>query len=260
VTTFEHNNQGWLTREGEPFYVVDVEESSTDDADRFIAETIIWKTISTYDRGGNHLSTTDALGNTTRMAISGNMLYAVNPIGTVTQYEYDDHGNPRATVDVVKGRIQFNYDTSGNVTSIQDSGGRAITTTEYDMFGRPTATTDIHGVTRHIEYNLNGHPVGESYLWVDPAESSSQRVISTSIRYDPNDRILSTTDARGHETILAYDVLGRVSSSTDIMGNVYTTRTIYNSRGFPVELSVPVLAARGESPFRRLCPSNFPGF
>ncbi len=147
-----------------------------------------------------------------------------------------------------------NYVYGDRCVTATDQNGR-VTETEFDAWGNTVSTTDDAGNTVRYLYCSNGKP---SAVTVEASDGSSSTVTmeydaagNRTLLNDPDagevtcewsadGRLLSSTDARGYETVNTYDTLGRlVSSVTDSIATTYeygtsghgTQRLVSESRG-----------------------------
>ena len=83
------------------------------------------RTTYTYDANGNITSMTHPLGNATTytyVAGTNSLETETNPLGVVTKYEYDGHGNRtriiRDSGGPMENAVVYTYDSSGSQTSV----------------------------------------------------------------------------------------------------------------------------------------------
>lgn len=199
---------------------------------------------------------------THRFNSAGLRTVVTDPLGQITQFEYDPGSNLLLSTTDPLGRVtRFTYDTSGNVTSTIDPQGyvRAftyeptfnrltrltdplgnVTTFAYDATGNLTGLTDPLGQTTTTTYDAFGQPAtitdslgqttrfeydagGNLTTITDPLGHVSTRT------YDGVSRLLTQTDPRGKRTAFAYDALNRLSNLADPRGGV--TRFSYDGNG-----------------------------
>ncbi|MFA5794683.1 MAG: RHS repeat-associated core domain-containing protein [Candidatus Brocadiia bacterium] len=131
------------------------------------------------------------------------------------------------------------YDLNGNLERVQDGKGHNITYL-IDGFDRvygyvdalgnrmEQGLDDVGNVTRVIRRGVDGVILSEAkYLydelnrnyeiqeWLD----TTGGWVTTRNEFDKNSRVVRVVDANNHQTLMAYDGLGRVKSGTDHLGN-----------------------------------------
>ena len=145
----------------------------------------------------------------------------------------------------------FGRETSSSTPN--SLGGQVTTSTEYDARSRVAATVSAEGVRTEIRYDAADRPVrtteapGTAFERVtemvydgrgDLVEErfpdvgqtfvtryaydvlgrrtsvSGDRAAAVSLTYDSSDRVLTSTDGRGNETVLTYNALGRLKTRT----------------------------------------------
>ena len=183
-----------------------------------------------------------------------------DPLGAVTSWTYDEHGDPVTTTDAlgavttvtrdILGQVlsvtsplgaatTLTRDARGLVTALMDPLGRT-TTSAYDAVGHLVSATDPAGATTSLETDLAGRP---SVLRL--ADGTSQGagrdgvggLVSqtdglggvTTMTTDAQGRRMTWTDALGNTWRQSYDPVGRVVSSVDPEGT--ETRYAYDAAG-----------------------------
>jgi RHS repeat-associated protein len=158
---------------------------------------------------------------------NGQVLTAIDPLGTLTQYAYDRFGNQISkTVDCcgtghVNALTMMSYDAVGNPVSVTDANGNVATGT-FDANRRPLTVTApaapaaAGAVVTANTYDADGHLL-----------QIQQSVAGTVLRttgtvYTSTGKPLTTTDANGNVTRYAYDLDDRLTSATDPVGRVTT--------------------------------------
>ncbi len=147
-----------------------------------------YASLSTYDRVGRLLTSTDPLGNETAYTYDavGNKLSITDALNRTTSYVYDAANQLITVVAPDLTETSYGYDLAGNLTSRTDANSHT-TTYSYDADGRKTETTS---------------PLGQTWT-------------ST---YDPAGAILETVDANGNGTSTAGD--GTTTNSYDRAGRL----------------------------------------
>nr|WP_308284435.1 LamG-like jellyroll fold domain-containing protein [Streptomyces flavotricini] len=242
------------------------------------------RTTATYNAAGEALTVTDPLGGTTRSAYDGlgrlsesqdatgrktATVYDVtgNP-ASVSDYgtgatvlrsvstEYDNDGNPTASVSATGARRTYAYDALGRLTTQTEpvTGTDSITTTfGYDAAGHRTRLTDGRGKATYYTFNAWGlpestiepssteHPALSSRTWTNVYDAAGQIVtellpgsVKRQKTYDGLGRLIgetgSGTAAATRPRSLSYDLAGRLTGAGAdgvLAGNTYS----YNDRG-----------------------------
>ncbi len=165
------------------------------------------RTVSTFDKGGNVIRSTD-------------------PKGVVTAFDYDDLGrktqvienflSPQARSDSQNVPTTYTFDSRGNRLTITDAMTHT-TTLGYDLLGRPATEADALGHTWTTVYNKLGQRVSMT-------DAKGQTV---SFTYDGVGRltlidypagtadVTFTYDALGNQVVLA-DGTGSTSWAYDL--------------------------------------------
>jgi len=131
---------------------------------------------------------TDSYSQTSRYQFlaSGQLVRAVDPLGTEKLTEYDEHGRIVAKTDATGSLTRYTYDDSGNRDSVTDALGNTHSFT-YNEHHLPLSMTD---------------PVGQEWLRF----------------YDEANRLVATADPLGHRWTIAYDSEGNVSAVQNPLG------------------------------------------
>ncbi|MEM9419250.1 MAG: RHS repeat-associated core domain-containing protein [Planctomycetota bacterium] len=282
VGVYEYDADDNQTAAYQPF---EVTEAAGGDDTRFTIDPtsvagLPTPTRTTFDRFGNPLTTTDALGNTTTFGYddAGNPTRIEDALGNVTLNRYDSQNRLTQTVDAEGNITQYGYDSNGNLTTLTqiDETGRTIvqSTFDYDSRGRLISTTGVDpdgdgpqsGITRYFAYdngaaNSDGN---QTHSW-----SFKDNVTTVSVTtYDEESRVtgssqytltgeltsfgavdtaIAVAGAADWSTSTTYDALGRVKTSTDRFGTV--TENFYDVRGNVVETRTETTLANGTDAF-----------
>ncbi len=160
---------------------------------------------------------------------SGQIDTATDPLGRVTDYDYDAQGRIDAITSAkgtpLQATQQFQYDAAGNPTASIDANGHR-TTFAYDALNRITRITepdpDGAGPLAAPVTQLSYDAVGNVTTTTDAAGQVARQV------YDSRDRMISSTDANNQTNTYTYDQNGNVVASTDPLGRV--SRMRYDAR------------------------------
>ena len=158
-----------------------------------------------------------------------------DPLGGVTQYQYDATGNLTQQTDVLGHATSYTYDANGNrltetkaqtttggtrtvLTQYQYDGANRLTQTTfadggttktiYNGIGKQAITTDQLGRQTNYEYDLMARLTKTTF-----PDSTTESAI-----YDAEGNHLSSTDRAGHTTSSAYDGFKRLTLTTLRMG------------------------------------------
>ncbi|MCA9124295.1 MAG: hypothetical protein KDB11_29165, partial [Planctomycetales bacterium] len=187
----------------------------------------------------------DDLLTTFTYTVSGQIDTITNPLGYVTDYDYDQYGR-LITITFARGLPEqsvqrIEYDLAGNVAATIDGNGNRAEM-QYDSLNRMTRLTspDPDGAGPLASpITLFGYDAAGNLLSVtDPEGHLSRRT------YDLRDRIVTTTDPGQNVTRNEYDQNGNVTRVTDPLGN--TSRFVYDARNRMIE---SIDAAGGQTKF-----------
>jgi RHS repeat-associated protein len=173
-------------------------------------------------------------------------LKAIDALGSITHFEYDDYNQMTAVVDALGHRSEFTYDVAAQPT--------AATPNRYDLVRSLETSLDVNGGQYNIQATY-GYARYDAVSSSDPADTtqSTHRLSAStdpnrntsyfvyddqhdyfSLRashftdplgnvsgcsYDDRGAVLSETDAANNTSQWTYDPLGRLVSSTDPNGN-----------------------------------------
>lgn len=221
----------------------------------------------TFNDSGQLTTITDANGNTTTLAYSGNDLTTVtdstgrgltigssdgriiaiqDPAGRTTNFAYS--GNLLTSVtDPAGNSWRYAYDENGRMIRKTDPGNNT-SENGYDAAGRNISSTDAKGTTKTIRYDSAGTSTvteKDGSVWThayDPAlnapTATTDPLGNTVLRsYDARGNLLSITDPNGNTTRYSYDTDNNPLSVTDPLGN--TTSHTYDSRGRVLTITDP---------------------
>jgi RHS repeat-associated protein len=185
-------------------------------------------TTYTYDRAGNLLSQTDALGRSISATWTTQNLpdSVTDPGGTTTTYGYESHGNLTQVSRPLTGSgstqtTTFDYgDTThpGDITSITDPDGNASDLI-YNADGDLTSVTDAAGDKMSYGYD----EIGRRTTMVTPrgnVAGGTPADYTWTYAYDALGRLRTATDPLGHVRVNdTYDGDGNLTDRTDADGN-----------------------------------------
>jgi len=210
-TTFEENGRGQMVTMTDPFGTSQFE----------------------YD-GSVLASTTNAMGATQRRIVdgAGRLRQTTDALGRSSGYEYSALDQPRRFIDPIGGVTEYQYDSNGNVTSVTDAKMGA-TGFGYDSMDRLETRTDPLTNVERYAYDLNGNVLqytdrrGQIANYTYDGLNRLTQVMhadgsTTTYTYDAGDRITQVVASAGTLT-LSWDGLNRLISETGPTGTVSYT-------------------------------------
>lgn len=209
------------------------------------------RTSFEYDRNGNVIRETDALGQvitrrfdamgrvlsetrtrsvngqsetlttTNSYDGKGQLIQTTHPDGAITRTQYDAIGKVIAQTDALGRSTRFEYDAAGRQTGIVHPDG-SRESTAYDAEGNVVAQTDRAGRVTRMAYDAANRLV-ETILPDDTAGDDTDNP-RTRNEYDKAGQLLASVDELGHRTTFEYDAAGRQIAIIDALGQ-RTTHT-----------------------------------
>ncbi|HEX6681733.1 MAG TPA: LamG-like jellyroll fold domain-containing protein [Candidatus Limnocylindrales bacterium] len=186
----------------------------------------------TYTLNGDALSVTDPNGarSETTYDFMGRRLTATqierSPAAAyTTTYGYNTAGLLQSMTPPGRNAITYEYNAAGEATKVTDGAGNPMRT-NYDGLGRTTETIEPDNAKQTATYDFAGRPIIQRRLSPAGAE-----LAATSVSYDAEGNVLSTTDARGKTTSFSYDATGLV---TQMVEPVSATESITTSFGYDI--------------------------
>ena len=147
----------------------------------------------------------------------------INADGTqVAQNFYDDNGKLTAVQDANGNLTRFIHNLTNNMDVIIDRRG-FTNTYVYDARGNITIQTNQLGQITTMAYDNNNNKTNEVMYLGTQAYATNTSV------FDPNNLMLSSTDALGNTNGFVYDYIGKLVTSADAFG--HTTVTAYDGSG-----------------------------
>jgi RHS repeat-associated protein len=165
-----------------------------------------------------------------------------DPLGRVTDYQYDAYGRLIATTLALgtsdEATRWMEYDAAGNMTALVDALGHR-TQYEFDVLNRLVSTTDadpdgaglLEAPTRSYSYDDHGN-----VTHITDALSGTM-----SYQYDAQHRLVRKIDSIGNAWNYRYDEAGNLSQFTDRLGRV--TTYVYDDRNRISKIVDPERAA-----------------
>ena len=196
-----------------------------------------YETSTTYDALGRPVSVT---GGQVTAETPGQPAAAGRP---VTKVGYDTFGNQVRMVDPRGNTHRAVYDKANRVTqrtwpTYTPPGGTSLTPTEsltYNAAGDVTAYTDRRGNVTTLDYDSRGRLIRRTDPKPDPAQANPV----TRWQYDDAGAPVATTEPLGAVIERAYDDLGRLRASTNVVRNGTATPDRYTATFDYDDLSNP---------------------
>ena len=206
-------------------------------------------TISDIDpNNGNLLSTTEVVGEvggdddrltSYTYTDTGLVDTVTDPLGRVTDYEYDEFGRlikeTYAVGTTDEASVRYEYDETGNQTAVIDENGNR-TEFEYDELNRVIKVTeadpDSEGEETSSVSTFNYDEAGNLIETVDARNNSTQH------QYDELNRKTTSTDSLEQEASYEYDNAGNIIAVIDAEGR--RTENRYDSRDRLIETIDPL--------------------
>ncbi len=228
--------------------------------------------VTTFSRIGKLASISDRIGNTLKLAYSGNNLSSVTDSSDRTinfAYDASNHmisitdpsgnantfsvaGNSLISVSHPDGGVwKYTYDANGYMLTKSDPLGN-VTNYSYDDKHRAISSRDPDGRIRSIAYPQTTETVKSTAfiekdggVWQYNYDTQKGYLLgktdpqggTTSYGYDSNGNRISTTGPDGTVTTYTYDASGNMLTSTDALGQ--TTSYIYNAFGHVMRITDP---------------------
>ncbi|QDV25752.1 FG-GAP-like repeat-containing protein [Aureliella helgolandensis] len=217
-----------------------------------------------YDRNGNEVGTTDAIGQTTAvqydaaenvisLTSTGGLQVTQDPRinqpshrislagSVVAEQSFDDAGRVSTNVSPLGSQQEFTYDPVGRVVGRQTEVSNGAVSSrqqvgfEYDSRGNLIAATDELGRTTRYEYDGGGNvtrvvdPLGHSTRYYYDALNRVTRIVDaldreTTFEHDSVDNIIAITRHDGTNVAFEYDSQANLVATVDENGN----RTLYS--------------------------------
>lgn len=179
-----------------------------------------------YDLDGNLLTKTDQAGRVTTLCYDNmnRLISMIDPAQKTTAYEYNARSQMTAVVDPLSQRYEFVYDPLDRVT--QEKMGTATKSFVYDAAGNRSQRTDYNGAITNYSYDVLNRLTTISY----------PDTTSATYGYDVLSRLTTATNPTG-TVIIAYDNRSRVSSVTDVFGQVVSYSYDANSNRTQLSLN-----------------------
>lgn len=248
VTQYEWGSAGRLIRILDQKNRQAVKNTYDSTTGRLVEQVDATGGVSTYaartvDLGMTEATWTDPRGAKWTYVYSANVLVqAIDPLGNVTEYEYDQNLNQVGMVDARGNRTRMGYDGRGNLTShrspnplgyeetwVYDADDNLVehvdrrekrTTYAYDAAHRVTDETRFLGA-RELRTHYTYTSRGLLETATSPKGTATSNVpddFTTGYGYDSAGNLTSVATPEGKVTRYGYDQNGRVTSETSPRG------------------------------------------
>jgi len=189
-------------------------------------------TLSSFNRFGQLTTSTDPKS------------YAADPNSISSLNEYDGAGNLTAATDILLNKSTYTYFPSGgvNVGRLDTITDPLLNTTshQYDSRGNVSSVTSRNPLSQILTsssfiFDDNNNRLSESRTRT--LSNGSIETSGSSSIYDPQNRVVESTDALGYSTTTLYNSIGKPRLVTDKRNN--STVYLYDSTGDLVETLYP---------------------
>lgn len=186
-------------------------------------------TTLSYDHFGRVKTATDENGNVTIYGydILGRLTSTTDPLGHISVSTYDIEAIPVSSTDPLGNTTSYDSDKKGRITRIISPLGNT-SRVAYDTMGRVISNTDPLGYTTLLDLDARGLVTSETLL---------SSTISASYTRDVLGNITQVTDPNSHNWLSSYDSSGRLTGSTDPLGNQIAID--YDNRNRPDLITYP---------------------
>ncbi|WP_217699071.1 RHS repeat-associated core domain-containing protein [Prosthecobacter debontii] len=223
-----------------------------DDLYRTVAKSVAGisgETSTTYDFASNPLTVTDPLGQVTRFDydLHGQVVKTTYADGSESRVAYTHSGKPWKTVNELGAETVIQYDEAGRpIREIQPAiaGVSGVTETSYDLAGNAVKVKDALGRSVISQYDARNRPYRVTYppVWNAITGGLANPIVET--EYDDCGQVTLKRDALGHEQRMYYDAAGRVWKTVDALG--HAVLTAYDAGGNVLAVSQKVTNSSGQ--------------
>jgi RHS repeat-associated protein len=177
----------------------------------------------TFDSQNRMVASTDGNGHTSRFGYNAqfDLTGSTNGNGDYVIMAYNSDGTLASRQDSA-GTTSYGYDSNGQLNSITNAGGLGSESFVNNAFGDPTSHTDARGFATTFAYNNRR----ELTNTVAPTN------VTTTVTFDANANILTTTDPRGFvlsntwsvTRLLLSTTLPAVPQGSPVITSIYDSR------------------------------------
>ncbi len=177
-----------------------------------------------FSSGGQITSVVDRNGNKISFAYDsfGSVASVTDTQGRVTTFTLNSVGMISSITDPVGRKHTYGYDANDLLTSYTDPTGK-ITKFAYDSLFALTQITDPNANLTKLAYDSHRRVTSITRV-TDAANGTGP---TTSFTYNAGNTVV--TDPRGNKTTYAFDGMGRVSKTTNALGNATSKTYTSNS-------------------------------
>lgn len=182
---------------------------------------------------------TDPRGGLWKDVYLGNVLQRrIDPVGNITDYEYDSQLRLSATYGPDGIRNALSYTPGGDVKSFQ--GTTPMVRSEYNAQHLPTTTVNARGYTSTRGYD------GANNLTQLARPNPAGGTLTSSMAYDAMGNVTSGTDPNGNTGTFEYSTDGDPTKATSPLGSI--TSMGYDAAGRVTSMISPRGNAAGADP------------
>ncbi|QEF99058.1 tRNA(Glu)-specific nuclease WapA precursor [Stieleria maiorica] len=157
---------------------------------------------------------------------NGQWTAARDPLGNVSQREFNALGQLQATVDPMGRRVEMDGTDTPVAESVLFAGAQNVGF-DFDLDDQLTSVTNKGGFTEKYVYDAVGNLIQRILPDGTDADESDNPIYV--YEYDALRRVTATVDPNGHRTEFEYDSVGNQIAAVDAMGN--ESRWQYDAAG-----------------------------
>lgn len=235
-TSYTYNSKGQLSQmvEGYGSAVARTTQYTWDTAyNRVLSATAVGRSQTTYGYTSGNLISSISTTNLSAPSPATNL----NQVRTTT-LSYAYHSNGMLESETIDGPLAGSsdvqvsrYDSAGNLLSVTDGLGHAITYANHDAFGRPGWINGPNGDATEYVYDARGRLMLRR-------QHISGAWQSTHFYYNALDKLSAVRTPDGQWVVSQYDVAGRRTSEyyPEGSGAYARTRYTYNNASLPTRI------------------------
>ncbi|MBO9713324.1 LysM peptidoglycan-binding domain-containing protein [Sphingomonas sp.] len=215
-------------------FAYDASGRLTDRIDGWVSGGANPSTHYTYNGRGDAVTVTDPNGHSTARTFDrlGQLLSETDAIGGVTSYQYDAFGNAVKVTDARGNSSYRYYDKLGRAVASRDAENY-VAEIAYTVFGEMLSTTQ-HSVRTTSAVTIGG--AAPSWTW--DTSGGADAPATTSFEYDRLGRVTKSTDALGNYEQYTLDAFGNRTTVRNKLGAI--TTNLFDRRGLLTSESTAV--------------------